>query len=131
MESQDGSLTELEITEKVKIFKLLLTFFKQNSEKMLKDYIKLKPTEVLDIDGDLELEVNILKPPVVEVQQSESKEKRNDYSSQKKYYKQSVIFKEYYYNENEEVSLEIEKERLSNAKKAAALLGEIWFDLWW
>ena len=40
-------------------------------------------------------------------------------------------FKEYYYNENEEVSLEIEKERLSNAKKAAALLGEIWFDLWW
>ena len=40
-------------------------------------------------------------------------------------------FKEYYYNENEEVSLEIEKERLSNAKKAAVLLGELWFDLWW
>ena len=40
-------------------------------------------------------------------------------------------FKEYYYNENDEVSLELEKERLSNAKKAAALLGEIWFDLWW
>ena len=40
-------------------------------------------------------------------------------------------FEEYYYNENEEVSLELEKERLSNAKKAATLLGEIWFDLWW
>jgi hypothetical protein len=40
-------------------------------------------------------------------------------------------FKEYYYNENDEVSLDLEKERLSNAKKAAALLGEIWFDLWW
>ncbi len=40
-------------------------------------------------------------------------------------------FKEYYYNENEEVSLEIEKERLNNAKKAAVLLGELWFDLWW
>ena len=40
-------------------------------------------------------------------------------------------FQEYYYNENDEVSLELEKERLSNAKKAAALLGEIWFDLWW
>ena len=40
-------------------------------------------------------------------------------------------FEEYYYNENNEVSLELEKERLSNAKKAAALLGEIWFDLWW
>lgn len=40
-------------------------------------------------------------------------------------------FKEYYYNENEEVSLETEKERLNNAKKAAALLGELWFDLWW
>ena len=50
---------------------------------MLKDYIRLKPTEVLDTDGDLELEVNILKLQVVEVQQSESKEKRNDYSSQK------------------------------------------------
>ena len=40
-------------------------------------------------------------------------------------------FIEYYHNENDEVSLELEKERLSNAKKAAALLGEIWFDLWW
>ena len=83
MESQDGSLTELEITEKVKIFKLLLTFFKQNSEKMFKDYIKLKPTEVLDIDGVSELEVNILRLQAVEVQQSVLKERRNDYYSYK------------------------------------------------
>ena len=83
MESQDGSLTELEITDKVKIFKLLLTFFKQNSEKMLKDYIKLKPTEVLDIDGVSELEVNILRLQAVEVQQSVLKERRNDYYSYK------------------------------------------------
>jgi hypothetical protein len=83
MESQDGSLTELEITEKVKIFKLLLTFFKQNSEKMLKDCIKLKPTEVLDIDGVSELEVNILRLQVVEVQQSVLRERRNDYYSYK------------------------------------------------
>jgi hypothetical protein len=46
MESQDGSSTELEIIEKVKIFKSLPTFFKPNSEKISKDFIKLKPTEV-------------------------------------------------------------------------------------
>jgi hypothetical protein len=40
-------------------------------------------------------------------------------------------FEEYYQDENVEVSLELEKERLSNAKKAVAILGEIWFDLWW
>ena len=40
-------------------------------------------------------------------------------------------FEEYYHDENVEVSLELEKERLSNAKKAVAILGEIWFDLWW
>ena len=40
-------------------------------------------------------------------------------------------FEQYYYIENEEVSLELEKERVSNLKKAAAILGEIWFDLWW
>ncbi len=40
-------------------------------------------------------------------------------------------FEEYYNDENVEVSLELEKERLSNAKKAVAILGEIWFDLWW
>jgi hypothetical protein len=40
-------------------------------------------------------------------------------------------FQQYYYDKNEEVSLELEKERVSNLKKAAAILGEIWFDLWW
>ncbi len=40
-------------------------------------------------------------------------------------------FEEYYQDENIEVSLEIEKERLSNAKKAVAMLAELWFDLWW
>jgi hypothetical protein len=40
-------------------------------------------------------------------------------------------FKEYYNSENNEVSLELEKERLINAIKAVAILGEIWFDLWW
>ena len=40
-------------------------------------------------------------------------------------------FKEYYNGENDEVSLELEKERLINANKAIAILGEIWFDLWW
>jgi len=40
-------------------------------------------------------------------------------------------FEEYYQDENIEVSLELEKERLSNAKKAVAILGELWFDLWW
>ena len=40
-------------------------------------------------------------------------------------------FKEYYNGENDEVSLELEKERLFNANKAVAILGEIWFDLWW
>ena len=40
-------------------------------------------------------------------------------------------FQEYYYNECDEVSLDLEKERLKNAKEAAVLLGVIWFDLWW
>jgi hypothetical protein len=40
-------------------------------------------------------------------------------------------FEEYYQDDNVEVSLELEKERLSNAKKAVAILGELWFDLWW
>ena len=40
-------------------------------------------------------------------------------------------FKEYYYDENKEVSLELEKERVINLKKAAVILGEIWFYLWW
>jgi hypothetical protein len=40
-------------------------------------------------------------------------------------------FQQYYNSENDEVSLELEKERVSNLKKAAAILGEIWLDLWW
>jgi hypothetical protein len=40
-------------------------------------------------------------------------------------------FKEYYNDENDEVSLELEKERLINANKAVSILGEIWFYLWW
>jgi len=79
-EFQDGSLTELEITEKAKISKSHLTFLKLNSEKTSKDYIKLKLTEVLDTDGVSELEVNTQRPQAVEVQQSVSKERRNDHS---------------------------------------------------
>lgn len=85
MESQDGSSTELKITNKEKIFKLLLTFFKPNSEKIFRDYIKLKPTEVSDTDGDSELEVNTLKQPAVVEQLLEYKE-RNDYCSIMKNY---------------------------------------------
>ncbi len=42
-------------------------------------------------------------------------------------------FEEYYLNmyENEKVSLELEKERLNNAKKAVEILSELWFNLWW
>ena len=40
-------------------------------------------------------------------------------------------FEEYYYDENNEQSLELEKERLNNAKKAVVILGDLWFDLWW
>jgi hypothetical protein len=40
-------------------------------------------------------------------------------------------FEEYYYNENDEVSLELEKERLANTKEAVKILGDIWLDLWW
>lgn len=38
---------------------------------------------------------------------------------------------EYYYNEDEETSLEIEKERLQNAKNAVNTLSQLWFHLWW
>lgn len=40
-------------------------------------------------------------------------------------------FQEYYYNENEQSSLELEKERIINLRKASGILGEIWLDLWW
>lgn len=78
MESQNGSSTELEIIKKEKIFKWLQTFFKPNSEKILKDFIKLNVTEVSDTNGVSELEVNILKQPAEEEPQSVSKERRND-----------------------------------------------------
>lgn len=77
-ESQNGSLTEWEIIKKEKICKWLQTSFKPNSEKILKDFIKLNVTEVLDTNGVLESEVNILKPQEEEAQQSVSKERRND-----------------------------------------------------
>lgn len=40
-------------------------------------------------------------------------------------------FEEYYLNENDESTLEIEKERLQNAKNAVNILAELWFHLWW
>ncbi len=80
MASQDGSSTESKITEKERICKLLPTSFKPNLERILKDCIKSKPTEVSDTDGVLELEVNTQRPQAVVEQQSESKERRNDCS---------------------------------------------------
>jgi hypothetical protein len=44
----------------------------------LRDYIRLKLTEVLDTDGDLELEVNTLRPQVVVEQQSVWKERKSE-----------------------------------------------------
>ena len=67
MEFLDGSSTESEITEKVKIFKWPPTFSRPNSERILKDFIKSKPTEVSDTDGALESEVNTLRLPAVVV----------------------------------------------------------------
>ena len=40
-------------------------------------------------------------------------------------------FEEYYKDDTDKQSLEIEKERLINAKKAVNILSELWFDLWW
>jgi len=41
-------------------------------------------------------------------------------------------FEEYYSNMyDKEASLEIEKERLENAKQAVELLSKLWFCLWW
>lgn len=78
MEFQDGSSTESEIIKKEKICKWLQTFLKPSSEKILKDFIKLNVTEVLDTNGVLELEVNILKQQAEEAQPSVSRERRND-----------------------------------------------------
>jgi len=78
-ESQDGSLTEIKISKKVKISKSHLTFFKLNLEKISKDYIKSDVTKVLDINGVLKLEVNTLKPPAEEEKQLVSKERKSDF----------------------------------------------------
>ena len=40
-------------------------------------------------------------------------------------------FEEYYSDDNIETSLEIEKERLENAKQALDILLKLWFCLWW
>jgi hypothetical protein len=40
-------------------------------------------------------------------------------------------FQDYYNDDTDKQSLEIEKERLHNAKKAVNILSELWFDLWW
>ena len=78
MVSQDGSLTESVIIKKEKISKSHPISSKPNSEKMLKDSLKLEPTEVLDINGDSRLEVNTLRLQVEEEEQLVSKERKND-----------------------------------------------------
>jgi len=40
-------------------------------------------------------------------------------------------FEEYYLNDNDVSSLELEKERLINAKKGLEYLTSLWFGLWW
>ena len=40
-------------------------------------------------------------------------------------------FEEYYLDDNIETSLELEKERLENAKQAVDILSKLWFCLWW
>lgn len=76
--SPDGSSTEFVTIKKARIFKWPLTSSKPNSERISKDYIKSKPTEVSDTSGVSESEVNTLKQPAVVVQLWVYKEKRND-----------------------------------------------------
>jgi hypothetical protein len=78
MEFLDGSSTESEITEKVKIFKWPPTFSRPNSERILKDFIKSKPTEVSDTDGVSESEVNTLRLPAVVESLLVWKERKSD-----------------------------------------------------
>lgn len=40
-------------------------------------------------------------------------------------------FEEYYIDDNINTSLELEKERLENAKQALDILSKLWFCLWW
>jgi hypothetical protein len=79
MESQDGSLTEIKISKKVKIFKSHPIFLKQNSEKISKDCTRSDVTKVLDTNGDLKSEVNTLKLLVEEEKLSVSKERKSDF----------------------------------------------------
>jgi len=77
-EFQDGSSTEIKISKKVKISKLLLTSFKQNLEKILKDFIKSDVTKVSDTNGVLKLEVNTLRQQVEEEKLLVLKERKSD-----------------------------------------------------
>jgi len=77
-EFQDGSLTEIKISKKVKIFKLLLTSFKQNLEKILKDFIKSDVTRVSDTNGVLKSEANTLRQQVEEEKLLVLKERKSD-----------------------------------------------------
>lgn len=40
-------------------------------------------------------------------------------------------FEEYYFDDNIDTSLELEKERYENAKQAVEFLSKLWFCLWW
>lgn len=75
-----GSLTELEITEKERTFKLLPTFSRPNSERISKDFIKSKPTEVSGTDGVSESEVSTPRQPAEEESLLVSKERKSDHS---------------------------------------------------
>jgi hypothetical protein len=77
-EFQDGSSTETKISKKVKISKLLLTSFKQNLEKILKDFIKSDVTKVSDTNGVLKLEVNTQRQQVEEEKLLVLKERKSD-----------------------------------------------------
>jgi hypothetical protein len=83
MESLDGSSTELKITKKERTCKLPPTFSKPNSEKILKDCTRSKPTEVSDTDGVSESEVNTPRQPAVVEAQLVWKERKSDYRREK------------------------------------------------
>ena len=75
---QNGSLIDKKITNKEKICKWHQTFFKLNWEKIFKDYLRLDAIKVLDINGVLKLEVNILKQQEEEEKLLVSKKRKND-----------------------------------------------------
>jgi hypothetical protein len=61
--SQDGSWIDREILSKERIFKLLPTFSKPNSEKILKDCSRSEVTVVSDTSGEWESEDSTPKLP--------------------------------------------------------------------